>query len=251
LVLDGLDEMGERTKQDETPKFAALLSEVRKYKGVRVFLTCRSTFYKESAGEDPIPATRTITILPFDDRQIETYLSHTPAAVRARLAALLERVPRLHELCRTPIHLLLAQEYVAERSDVSADFRLIDLYDAFVRKNLAIHATANPGWSPRARRVVVRRLAYRMFDEELVEMTTAELLRVLSEELPDATRDEREETASQIRNCSFFVRAGSSFRPSHLSFLDTSSRSCSSTSSTKGASKNGAIVRSTRKCSTS
>ncbi|WP_394828221.1 NACHT domain-containing protein [Pendulispora albinea] len=220
LVLDGLDEMGERIKREETPKFAAALEELRKIPGLRVFLTCRTTFYKESVDDDQIPATRKITLLPFDDRQIETYLARASSAVRARLIGMLDRVPRLRDLCRTPIHLFLSQEYVAERSDVSADFRLIDLYDAFVRKNLAVHATTNPGWSPRARRAFVRSLAYHMFDEGLIEMSTDELVRVLSEELPDATPAERAETATQIKNCSFFVRAGATFRPLHLSFLE-------------------------------
>ena len=220
LVLDGLDEMGERIKREEATRFAEQLGELRKHTGLRVFLTCRSNFYKDSVDDDQIPATRKLTLLPFNDRQIDAYLAHTPVAVRARLSAMLDRAPRLRELCRTPIHLLLSQEYVAERSDVSVDFRLIDLYDAFVRKNLSVHAATNPGWSPRARRDFVRRLAYHMFDEGLVEMTTEELLRVLSEELPDASPAERAETATQIKNCSFFVRAGATFRPLHLSFLE-------------------------------
>jgi hypothetical protein len=220
LVLDGLDELGVRIKRDETPKFIAALAELRTIPGLRVVLTCRSTFFRDSVDEDQIPATEKLTLKPFDDRQIGAYLDLAPAESRQRMTAMLERVPRLRELCRTPIHLFLSQEYLADHADLDADFRLIDLYDVFVKKNIAVHATKNPGWSPAARRDFVRRLLYKMFDEGLFEVTLADLGRLLAEEMPDAPVEELSAMAAQIANASFLSRIGDNLYPVHLSFLE-------------------------------
>ncbi|MEZ4299377.1 MAG: NACHT domain-containing protein [Polyangiaceae bacterium] len=220
LVLDGLDELGERIKREAASKFVAGLSELTKVAGVRSVVTCRTTFFKDSVDEDQIPATEKLSLRVFDDGQIEAYLARVPAQVRAPMSAVLEKTPRLRELCRTPIHLLLAQEHVAERAEIGADFRLIDLYDTFVRKNLAAHATTNPGWSLRERRAFVRRICDQMFDEGLFEMSTDELANLLAAELPSAEGAARAQASAQVVNASFFVRAGDAFRPLHFSFLE-------------------------------
>jgi hypothetical protein len=237
LILDGLDELGARIKRDETPRLVAALSELRAIPGLRVVLTCRSTFFRDSVDEDQIQATEKLTLKPFDDRQIAEYLAGAPENARRGVTAVFERVPRLRELCRTPIHLFLCEQYVGERaldapSGASAasapdgpapaapDFRLIDLYDAFVRKSLVLHAGSNPGWSPAARREFVRRLLYVMFDEGAFEMTMADLERLLAHEMPEATGAELAQMSAQIANFGFFTRAGKTFRPMHLSFLE-------------------------------
>jgi hypothetical protein len=220
LVLDGLDELGERTQRAETPEFLAALTELRAIPGLRVVLTCRSTFFRDMVDEEQTHATAKLSLTPFDDRQIAEYMAYASQEAQRGLASVFERVPRLRDLCRTPIHLFLSQEYVAERADIGEGFRLIDLYDAFVKKNLVVHAGTNPGWSPAARREFVRRLLYVMFDEEVFEMTMGDLERVLRQELPDASADELGKMAGQIVNASFFTRAGHAFRPLHLSFLE-------------------------------
>jgi hypothetical protein len=220
LVLDGFDELGERTQRADTHTFLAALAELRAIPGVRVVLTCRSTFFRDVVDEEQIVATSKVTLKPFDDRQIAEYMSHASQEAQRGLASVFERVPRLRELCRTPIHLFLSQEYISERADIAEGFRLIDLYDAFVKKNLIVHAGTNPGWSPAARREFVRRLLYALFDEGAFEMTLDDLERVLGQELPETSATERHRMARQITNASFFTRAGNAFRPLHMSFLE-------------------------------
>ncbi|MBK8255315.1 MAG: NACHT domain-containing protein [Polyangiaceae bacterium] len=220
LILDGLDELGERIKRDAAPKFVTALNELSAATGVRSVITCRTTFFKDSVDEDQVAATEKLNLRVFDDRQIDEYLHRMPKSVREPMVDVLDKTPRLRELCRTPIHMLLAREHVAERAELGADFRLIDLYDTFVKKNLAAHATTNPGWSQKARRDFVRSIAYQMFDEGLFEMSTEALEKLLATELPAAPDAERAQASTQIVNASFFVRAGGAFRPLHFSFLE-------------------------------
>ena len=231
LVLDGLDEIANRTRGSDLKDMALLFEEIRALPNVRVVVTSRTTFFRDSVDEAVVPTTHKLVLSSFTDAQIEAYLRRAasdeasdPASsgpdLLARARQLFTRFPRVHELCRLPIHLFLCLEYLRDRGGSGEDFRPVDLYESFINKNLAVNAPTNPRWPQQRRRWMVQRLAYHMWSNDLTEASSRYFERIIAEAIPGVGADESRDVAGQLMNCSFFARTGDVFRFLHLSFLE-------------------------------
>jgi len=221
LVLDGLDEVANRTQGEDLQRMLGLFMDLRDLPGVRVVLTSRITFFRDNLDETQVPTTDRVVLAPFDDQQIDEYLERKNLLREAH--ELFARSPRLRELCRMAIHLFLCTEYLRDRQGGDEDFRPIDLYDSFVKKNLAINAPNHPGWSMADQRAIVAKLAYDLWSNELYEVTPGYFETLIADEheaFSTIPASESARLAAQIINSGFFSRVGGRFRFLHLSFLE-------------------------------
>jgi serine/threonine protein kinase len=238
LLLDGFDEMAGWVDYGAIPEILEKIRRLQSVSGVRLVLSGRSSFFRSDVEVGIVGASHVARLRPFNDTNILHYVSLRDPALVARAATLLERHPPLREICRNPIHLMLftawldadekarqsrsthARDATAAPSTDASEFSVAGLYQRFFTKTLQDNFGMLTKWPLDQRWAFVRRLAWRWFNDDIVEWPFGEFSKQIRAEFPDLSADEISRYTVQLLNCTFFARTGDRYRFLHRSYLE-------------------------------
>jgi hypothetical protein len=221
FILDGFDEMANRTNWSKVPDIMQTLNELRISPGIRTVITSRTTFFRDRIEEKVIEADERISICRLGDEEIDEYLRINSGVSISAIQRLFAHYPDIRELCRLPIHVFMLSKQVSALSDIRKDdLKSVDLYEIFIERNLLVNADTFPEWPPRERRKFVQKLAYRWFKDQLFEIAPKELEELIRSEIPGLDETRLHQLSMHLLNCSFFIRIEDNYRFIHYSFVE-------------------------------
>jgi serine/threonine protein kinase len=236
LLLDGFDEMAGWVDYAAIPEILEKIRRLQSVSGVRLVLSGRSSFFRSDVEVGIIGASHVARLRPFNDTNILHYVSLRDPALVAQAAALLEQHQPLREICRNPIHLMLFTAWLdadaktrqsrstrlgeATSSTDANEFSVVGLYQRFFTKTLQDNFGTLTKWPLDQRWAFVRRLAWRWFNDDIVEWPFDEFSKQIRAEFPELSADEVSRYTVQLLNCTFFARTGDRYRFLHRSYLE-------------------------------
>jgi serine/threonine protein kinase len=238
LLLDGFDEMAGWVDYAAVPEILEKIRRLQSVSGVRLVLSGRSSFFRSDVEVGIVGATHVARLRPFNDTNIFHYVSLRDPGLVAQAATLLERHQSLRDICRNPIHLMLFTAWLeadaksrqarsthlgegtATTSADANEFSVAGLYQRFFTKTLQDNFGMLTKWPLDQRWAFVRRLAWRWFNDEIVEWPFGEFAKQIRAVFPDLTADEIDRYTVQLLNCTFFARTGDRYRFLHRSYLE-------------------------------
>ena len=238
LLLDGFDEMAGWIDYGAIPEILEKIRRLQSVSGVRLVLSGRSSFFRSDVEVGIVGASHVARLRPFDDTNILHYVSLRDPALVAQAATLLDRHQALRDICRNPIHLMLFTAWLDSdtksrqarsthfgdaASPSNADvpeFSVAGLYQRFFTKTLQDNFGTLTKWPLDQRWAFVRRVAWRWFNDDIVEWPFGEFSKQLRAEFPELSADEIDRYTVQLLNCTFFARSGDRYRFLHRSYLE-------------------------------
>lgn len=221
FILDGFDEMANRTKWGEVPNIVETLSNLRVASGIRTVITSRTTFFRDKIEEKVVKVDARVSLLKLGDEGINEYFQANSGVSQSAVDRLFRHYPEIRELCRVPINVFMLSKHLSALSDMRKDdIKSIDLYDLFIERNLLDNADTFPEWPPGERRKFIQKLAYRWFKDEIFEILAGEMQTWVRSELPSVTEERLQELTMYLLNCSLFIRIENNYRFNHYSFVE-------------------------------
>jgi serine/threonine protein kinase len=238
FLLDGFDEMAGWVDYGAIPDILEKIRRLQSVSGVRLVLSGRSSFFRSDVEVGILGASHVARLRPFDDKNILHYVSLRDPALVAQAATLLDRHLGLREICRNPIHLMLFTTWLetdskarqSRSTQVSAaehasdadlsEFSVAGLYQRFFTKTLQDNFGTLTKWPLDQRWAFVRRVAWRWFNNDIVEWPFGEFSKQIKAEFPELSADEIDRYTVQLLNCTFFARSGDRYRFLHRSYLE-------------------------------
>jgi archaellum biogenesis ATPase FlaH len=218
LVLDGFDEMANRTDWDKVPEMINILKALKEYAGVRVIVTSRKSFFRDQMEVAMIEADKIMHLSELGDSNIEEYLEANEIS-KSAVNHFFKHYPEIKELCRLPIHIFLLSRQLAAVGDViKEDFLPIDLYKSFIEKVLV--QAPIPEWPAGGRREFLQKLAYQWFRNEIIEIRPPQMREIISSELPHLGSERLQELTMHFLSSSLFYRIVDNYRFLHYSFVE-------------------------------
>jgi serine/threonine protein kinase len=236
LLLDGFDEMAGWVDYGAIPEILEKIRRLQSVSGVRLVVSGRSSFFRSDVEVGIVGASHVARLRPFNDTNILHYVSLRDPVLVPSAATLLERHPPLREICRNPIHLMLFTAWLdadaktrqsrsthpgeATSSTDANEFSVAGLYQRFFTKTLQDNFGTLTKWPLDQRWAFVRRLAWRWFNDDIVEWPFDDFSKQIRAEFPELSADEISRYTVQLLNCTFFARTGDRYRFLHRSYLE-------------------------------
>jgi DNA-binding SARP family transcriptional activator len=228
LLLDGLDEAGDRSAIPDIGPILSSLGELREVASLSWILTSRGTFFTSDAEVHQLGTDIVAELQPFTEADVRKYFTDANLISSTTPKCTFEDSPELLEICKTPVHLYLLVNLLQNTANIhqlvpdQQKWSINLLYDEFIRYSIKTNFTARLArWRVDLRLRLLRCLAFHWFKHRVYEWPIGEFERFVytigGEHLDPGEITDR---AAYIANCGFFTRAHDKCRFIHLSILE-------------------------------
>ncbi len=230
VILDGFDEMTQRTDADERERnFAKINRLIKESPNSKFILTCREEYFYAEEEMVKLFGSNTdsdiVHLLPFDDDQIKQFLnSHT--SFPEKIWEKIKKISGLGDLAKRPVLLDLIVKYLPDLVKEKDKIKASDLYHCCINDELnRVDEKISYAIPGKNRLEILKRLAAWLYVNDTLSFDT----RLIGEELQlerefnTQTKWEYEKRLSEFLTFTFLIREYDydyQFRVSHKSFRD-------------------------------